>query len=311
MLANFFGKSNPVNFIVIFSIFLGFYLTNSISSISLATLNFSLVLEYILMLIFFLVFFFFFNFILSKNKLTLYNSYGFLIFVLLFGFFPDTMSSRHELFLNILVLIYLRRVYSLRSGKDLYKKIFDSGFWLGVLFLIAPKTVLFGILLFLSIWLFQKINFRTLLIPCLGFLAPVLCYVAYCFWFDQTEEFTASFFWYANYNFELFTDSSIFIPTIVLGTLVLISILVKTPKVISISGNYRNYWILILFNLFIAITILLIQNTLHESQLTLTFFSNLCYFNKLVGKHTKTFFKNYFYCSITLYSNYSIYNLGP
>ena len=298
MLANFFGKSNPVNFIVIFSIFLGFYLTNSISSISLATLNFSLVLEYILMLIFFLVFFFFFNFILSKNKLTLYNSYGFLIFVLLFGFFPDTMSSRHELFLNILVLIYLRRVYSLRSGKDLYKKIFDSGFWLGVLFLIAPKTVLFGILLFLSIWLFQKINFRTLLIPCLGFLAPVLCYVAYFFWFDQTEEFIASFFWYANYNFELFTDSSIFIPTIVLGTLVLISILVKTPKVISISGNYRNYWILILFNLFIAITILLIQNTLHESQLILLFFPISVILTNWLESIQKPFLKNIFIAAL-------------
>ena len=92
------------------------------------------------MLVFFLVFFFFYNFILSKNKLTLYNSYGFLIFVLLFGFFPDTMSSRNELFLNILVLVYLRRLYSLRSGKDLHKKIFDSGFWLGILFLLAPKT---------------------------------------------------------------------------------------------------------------------------------------------------------------------------
>ena len=298
MLANFFGKSNPVNFIVIFSIFLGFYLTNSISSISLATLNFSLVLEYILMLIFFLVFFFFFNFILSKNKLTLYNSYGFLIFVLLFGFFPDTMSSRHELFLNILVLIYLRRVYSLRSGKDVYKKIFDSGFWLGVLFLVAPKTVLFGILLFLSIWLFQKINFRTLLIPCLGFLAPVLCYVAYFFWFDQTEEFIASFFWYANYNFELFTDSSIFIPTIVLGTLVLISILVKTPKVISISGNYRNYWILILFNLFIAITILLIQNTLNESQLILLFFPISVILTNWLESIQKPFLKNIFIAAL-------------
>jgi hypothetical protein len=298
MLANFFGKSNPVNFIVIFSIFLGFYLTNSISSISLATLNFSLVLEYILMLIFFLVFFFFFNFILSKNKLTLYNSYGFLIFVLLFGFFPDTMLSRYELFLNILVLIYLRRVYSLRSGKDLYKKIFDSGFWLGVLFLIAPKTVLFGILLFLSIWLFQKINFRTLLIPCLGFLAPVLCYVAYFFWFDQTEEFIASFFWYANYNFELFTDSSIFIPTIVLGTLVLISILVKTPKVISISGNYRNYWILILFNLFIAITILLIQNTLNESQLILLFFPISVILTNWLESIQKPFLKNIFIAAL-------------
>ena len=110
MLANFFGKSNPVNFIVIFSIFLGVFFTNSISSIPLVSLNFSLVLEHVLTLFLFLVFFFFYNFILSKNKFTLYNSYGFLIFVLLFGFFPDTMLNRGELFLNILILVDLRRV---------------------------------------------------------------------------------------------------------------------------------------------------------------------------------------------------------
>jgi hypothetical protein len=212
--------------------------------------------------------------------------------VLLFGFFPDTMSSRDELFLNILVLIYLRRVYSLRSGKDFYKKIFDSGFWLGVLFILAPKTGLFGILLFLSIWLFQKINLRTLLIPCLGFLAPVLCYVTYCFWFNQTEEFKASFFWYANYNFDLFTDRTLFISSMILGVLLLISILVKTPKVISISGNYRKYWILILFNLLIAITVLVIQNTLNESQLLLLFFPISIILTNWLEGIKKPFIKN-------------------
>lgn len=292
MLANFFGKSNPANFIVIFSIFLCLFLVSSISLIPISTIDFSLVLEKVLQLVLFLVFFFFYNFILSKNKLTLYNSYGFLIFVLLFGFFPDTMSSRDELFLNILVLVYLRRLYSLRSGKDLYKKIFDSGFWLGILFLLAPKMVLFGILLFLSIWLFQKINLRTLLIPCLGFLAPVICYVTYCFWFNQIEEFMISFLWYANYNFELFTDRQIFISSIVLGVLLMISILIKTPKVISISGNYRKYWILIIFNLLIAIIVLVIQNTLHKSQLILLFFPISIIITNWLESIQKSFLKN-------------------
>jgi hypothetical protein len=220
--------------------------------------------------------------------------------VLLFGFFPDTMSSRYELFLNILVLIYLRRVYSLRSGKDFYKKIFDSGFWLGALFILTPKTGLFGILLFLSIWLFQKINLRTLLIPCLGFLSPVICYVTYCFWFNETEEFMASFFWYANYNFDLFTDRSLFISSMILGVLLMISILVKTPKVISISGNYRKYWILILFNLLIAITFLVIQNTLNESQLLLLFFPISIILTNWLESIQKSFLKDILIASLLI-----------
>ena len=205
MLANFFGKSNPANFIVIFSIFLGLFLAKSISSISIITVN--LVVEQVSILALFLLMFLFYNFILSKNKLTLYNSYGLLLFVLFFGFYPETMSNRNEVFLNVLLLVFLRRVYSIRSGKDVYKKIFDSGFWLGILFLLAPTTVIFGILMFLSIGLFQKINIRTLLIPCLGFLAPIFCYATYCFWFDHTEEFTTLFLWYADYDFELYTTN--------------------------------------------------------------------------------------------------------
>ena len=238
--------------------------------------------------------FLFYNFILSKNKLTLYNSYGFLLFVLLFGFYPETMSNRNEVFLNVLLLVFLRRVYSIRSGKDVYKKIFDSGFWLGILFLLAPTTVIFGILMFLSIGLFQKINIRTLLIPCLGFLAPIFCYATYCFWFDHTEEFTTLFLWYADYDFELYTTKPILFSSLLLGAFTIISIVLKTPKVLSISGSYRKYWILIIFNLIIAITVLIIQKTHDGSQIILLFFPVSIIITNWLESIKKPFLKNIF-----------------
>ena len=294
MLANFFGKSNPANFIVIFLIFLGFFLAKSISLISANTFDVNLVMEQVLMLLLFLLMFLFYNFILSKNKLTLYNSYGFLLFVLLFGFYPETMSNRNEVFLNVLLLVFLRRVYSIRSGKDVYKKIFDSGFWLGILFLLAPTTVIFGILMFLSIGLFQKINIRTLLIPCLGFLAPIFCYATYCFWFDHTEEFTTLFLWYADYDFELYTIKPILFSSLLLGAFTIISIVLKTPKVLSISGSYRKYWILIIFNLIIAITVLIIQKTHDGSQIILLFFPVSIIITNWLESIKKPFLKNIF-----------------
>ena len=265
MLANFFGKSNPANFIVIFSIFLGLFLAKSISSISIITVN--LVIEQVSILALFLLMFLFYNFILSKNKLTLYNSYGFLLFVLLFGFYPETMSNRNEIFLNVLLL---------------------------VLFLLAPTTVIFGILMFLSIGLFQKINIRTLLIPCLGFLAPIFCYATYCFWFDHTEEFTTLFLWYADYDFELYTTKPILFSSLLLGAFTIISIVLKTPKVLSISGSYRKYWILIIFNLFIAITVLIIQKTHDGSQIILLFFPVSIIITNWLESIKKPFLKNIF-----------------
>jgi hypothetical protein len=294
MLANFFGKSNPANFIVIFLIFLGFFLAKSISLISTNTIDVNLVIEQVSILALFLLMFLFYNFILSKNKLTLYNSYGLLLFVLFFGFYPETMSNRNEVFLNVLLLVFLRRVYSLRSGKDVYKKIFDSGFWLGILFLLAPTTVIFGILMFLSIGLFQKINIRTLLIPCLGFLVPIFCYATYCFWFDHTEEFTTLFLWYADYDFELYTTKPILFSSLLLGAFTIISIVLKTPKVLSISGSYRKYWILIIFNLIIAITVLIIQKTHDGSQIILLFFPVSIIITNWLESIKKPFLKNIF-----------------
>ena len=75
-----------------------------------------------------------FNFILAKNKLTLYNSYGFFFFILLFGIFPFVIFDLQMLLLNVILLLMLRRVYSLRTPKDTFKKIFDSGLYLGTLF---------------------------------------------------------------------------------------------------------------------------------------------------------------------------------
>ena len=294
MLANFFGKSNPANFIVIFLIFLGFFLAKSISLISTNTIDVNLVIEQVSILALFLLMFLFYNFILSKNKLTLYNSYGLLLFVLFFGLYPETMSNRNEVFLNVLLLVFLRRVYSLRSSKDVYKKIFDSGFWLGILFLLAPTTVIFGILMFLSIGLFQKINIRTLLIPCLGFLAPIFCYATYCFWFDHTEEFTTLFLWYADYDFELYTTKPILFSSLLLGAFTIISIVLKTPKVLSISGSYRKYWILIIFNLIIAITVLIIQKTHDGSQIILLFFPVSIIITNWLESIKKPFLKNIF-----------------
>ena len=294
MLANFLGKSNPANFIVIFLIFLGFFLAKSISLISTNTIDVNLVIEQVSILALFLLMFLFYNFILSKNKLTLYNSYGLLLFVLFFGFYPETMSNRNEVFLNVLLLVFLRRVYSLRSSKDVYKKIFDSGFWLGILFLLAPTTVIFGILMFLSIGLFQKINIRTLLIPCLGFLAPIFCYATYCFWFDHTEEFTTLFLWYADYDFELYTTKPILFSSLLLGAFTIISIVLKTPKVLSISGSYRKYWILIIFNLIIAITVLIIQKTHDGSQIILLFFPVSIIITNWLESIKKPFLKNIF-----------------
>lgn len=292
MLANFFGKSNPANFIIIFLLFLGFYSAAFFSTFSLDSINSEIILNQLSLLGFFVLLFFFFNFILAKNKLTLYNSYGFLFFVLLFGIFPKTMLNQYGVFLNVLILIFLRRVYSLRSQKDVLKKIFDSGFWLGILFLLEPFTLVFGILIFLAIALFQKLNFQTLFIPVLGYVVPVFCYFSYCFWFDQTNQFEVLFLWYTDYDFQAYQENSLFIPTIFVAIFALIAIIFKTPKAFLVSGSFRKYWTLILINLLVACAMIFFSKNKTSIEFVCAFFPIAIILTNWVEGMKKDFFKN-------------------
>jgi len=85
-----------------------------------------------------IVTFFMVNFIVRKNGLSKDNSYVLLIMVLCFGLFPQ--SSLNYLFIisNLILLFAFRRIYSLRTNKEIKEKIFDSAFWVGIATLIYP-----------------------------------------------------------------------------------------------------------------------------------------------------------------------------
>ena len=281
MLANFFGKSNPANYILIFALFVCY-------STAAFFLGFSQLKEWLWLtsiLGLFVLLFFFFNFILAKNKLTLYNTYGFLFFVLLFGIFPFTIFDRHELIMNVILLIMLRRVYSLRTPKAVVKKMFDSGFWLAIVFIFEP-------LIYISIILFQKLTFRTALIPIIGFLTPLICYFSYCFYVDDVNGFLQLFAWYTDYDFGFYTSGKVMIPLIFVGSITLFSIVFKTPRVLLISGNYRKFWTLIILNLLVSIGFIALAKDRNGAELMTAFFPIAVILTNGIESFSKDFFRD-------------------
>lgn len=267
MLANFFGKSSPVNFIIILAVFLLSFFAHYFVGFSDVSLKEIGVFIPLLLMVFF-----FYNFILYKNKLTRYNSYGFLFFVILFGIFSMSNFDRNTILLHGLLLIYLRRVYSLRSPKNIFGKLFDSGFWLGILFIFNPLFSLFGVLIYQSNIMFQKTNWQTLIIPIVGFFTPLFCAFTYYFWFDETVIFWDYFNWYTSYDYSSYSELHILIPISVIGIVTLIAYFFKTPKVLVISGNYRKYWTLITVNFIISILFVLLLTSRNGSELQYLFF---------------------------------------
>lgn len=272
MLTNFFGKSKPINYVVLLGLIL-VYFSFALLKISWGeSISLDTVFTQGGLLLLMLFFCFMFGFILAKNKLTLDNSFGFLILISLFGFFSEVYQHSQTLIFNIVVLIFFRKVVSFRTSKSFFEKLFDSGFWLAILFILEPFSALFAILIYLSVTLFQKTNYQTILIPVIGFLTPLMIYFAYCFWYDLLGDFYALFYWYSPFSIEIYTVKTYYLPMIFIGVFSLLALIVKTPKVFLVSGNYRKYWVMITSTFVISILFLLLKQEKNGSEILVTFF---------------------------------------
>jgi len=252
MLANFFGKSKPVNFILISILFLVYYLLDIFLAKNLE-LNLENLINFLFILPLFLSLFFLFNFVVFKNRLTKDNSYAFLLFVIGLGFLETVLVDYSTVFIYLLLFLFFRRLYSLRTLKFGYQKLFDSGLWLGILFLISPSFYLYLILLYSAVLLFGKITIRTIIIPLLGAITPLFLYFTYLFWTDDLSAFFQLFEvnFTIDYSFYLTNHYLLFLITFVLFTLT--SILFITGKILSVSNKFKRSWVLLLIHLVISV----------------------------------------------------------
>lgn len=245
MLANFFSKSKPVNFIVLFLLFLSYYFVTLFSkNITLFSIGKELFL--------FIVLFSIYIFIITKNEVTYDNSYAFLFYTTLIGFFINNIAVGSVFYANLTILLFLRKVYSLQSSKNIFHKLFDGGLWLGISFIIEPFTIFFALLLYASTYLHQRFTYQTLLTPVLGFISPVILYFTYCFWYNALENFFLLFSWKAPSDFSLYLENDYLFPIVFIGFFTLFAILLKTPKALAVLNRFRKNWILVLFHLIVS-----------------------------------------------------------
>ncbi|WP_087564537.1 DUF6427 family protein [Polaribacter sp. SA4-10] len=272
MLANFFGKSKPINFIVITILFFFLFLFTIFSSFFIDGFTVDALLKSGGFLILFLTMFFFYNFIVSKNALTFDNTYAFFIFTLFLIFFLPTFSLYKELYLFILHLLFLRKTYSLKSNKEVLKKLFDSGFWLGISFIISPFSIVFFILIYVAIFYHQKITIHTLLVPIIGFIVPLILFFTYCFWYDKTVVFTTLFDFNIGNNITFYTKNSAIWLMSLLFLLTLASLFLKSPKTFSVNNSFKKNWILLIINTLVAVSFIYLIEGKNGSELIFLLF---------------------------------------
>ena len=292
MLANFLNKSKPINFIGLTVFFFLGYLSFIYNIFSAEEFGLNTILRSVLTLTFFIVIFFIFNFIMVKNRLTFDNSYAFFFFILLTFSVLPLIANYQVLILFIIYLLFVRKIYSLRSVNKVLEKLFDAGFWLGILFILDSRTLLFIPLIYFAIYIHHKITIHTTLTPVIGFITPLFIFFSYNYWYDQTEvfrdlfepNFSLDLGFYANSKYLLFINF--------LFVLNFVSIIFKSLKTLTINNTFRRNWVLLMLHTVIAVLYLFLIADKDGSETIYLLFTIAIILANGIEMITKKLFKN-------------------
>lgn len=256
MLANFLDKTKPIIFVLLVSFFFLFFFANIFFGNTTIELNFDLFSILLKNGILFATIFFLFNFIVGKNELTYDNGYAFFLFILFaICSIEDYLNS--SVALNLFVqLLFVRKLYSLKSSKNILKKIFDTGFWLAILCLLEPIFIGYAVLLYIAVFLHQKITFNTVLTPILGFLAPVIVVFSYYLWIESPEWTSHLNFSRYSWGYEAYFDGKLLYFVSLLILLAFTALILKSPLKLTFKNTFQKNYMVLSFHLIIAFVLL-------------------------------------------------------
>ena len=123
-------------------------------------------------------------FIISKNSILKNNQYISLGLIIFCGVYFKMPSEINITASYLILLLSIRKIYSLKSKKNQNKKLFDIGFWYLISIILNPVNLFFIITILTGIFIFYKISPVVILKIFAGMLGATLIAL---FYFDLTE----------------------------------------------------------------------------------------------------------------------------
>ena len=270
MLTSFFGKSKPINYIllsiaIIIGYFLGLLTTQELSP-SLGSLSSHGLVIFLMVFAVLLL-----DFIIRKNNVTKNNTFAILLFVLFVLLVPQVYNAPKLILANIFVLLATRRILSLTTEKNTVKKIFDATMYITLASFCYGWAILFFVVLYPAITNKTKFTLTYLFIPIVGFLGITSIAVAYQF--VVTDSCSWLYHWIPERDFDLsgYGDRGLFITTVFLLGLLLWMGGARLSRLASLSKKERPSAITILLIAIISVGIVLAKTQKNGSELFFLF----------------------------------------
>lgn len=163
MISSIFGKTKPINLIILLGFLFFFYWTVQLFLLEIDFSINSIAVE-IVVLIILLFSVFTVDFIVNRNKLTGANSYAVFFYTLLFVLFPQTVSDSNAVLCSLFLLLATRRLLSIKSLKDIKSKVFDATLWVFTASIFYDWAILYLILVLVTIYIYDPKNIRNWLV---------------------------------------------------------------------------------------------------------------------------------------------------
>lgn len=206
MIASLFRKSTPFNYTLLIIVVLVFFFIYQFGTFEVGLSTRRLV-EKVMSLGLIFASLFILNFIVKKNGLSRDNSFTILFYFLFLLFFPSILDNFNLALSNFFVLLSLRRLISLHSLKSTKEKIFDASLWVFLAALFHFWSILFIVLVFISILFHAARDFRNWLLPIIASLAATITFFLLALIFDESHISRVFESTQTNFRIDYFTNS--------------------------------------------------------------------------------------------------------
>lgn len=254
MLTAIFNKDKPILFLAV-SILMGlFYCYYAFFEFAGAT-GFQDILIKIGILVLYVFSMLLLDFIARKNDISKLNTYKIAFFALVTTMIPQTFLTEQVVVSGFLILLALRRIISLRTGKELQKKILDASLWISLASCFYFWSFLFFAVLFVSIFIYARSNFKNWLVPFVGVVAIIMLSNVYTLL--AQDAFYTPLDWVrpAGFDFTFYNDLKFVMPLTLLLSVTLWALADLFLKYKKKSLKNKHTTILVLLSLAAAMAI--------------------------------------------------------
>ncbi len=257
MLTSFFGKSSPINYVLVGVFILVGYVFGALSGSGLF-ITYNLALQNILFLTLFIFSMLLLDFVIRKNSLTRQNTYAIVFFACFMVMLPIVFFARDIVLANFFLLLSLRRIMSLRSGTNTEKKVLDASIYITIASFFIFYSFIMIVPLVLAIFRTPNASYKHLLIPIIAFFA--IFGINTAIQFILFDSFNWFYEWHqsVSFDFRLYNKPAIFIPVAVLGAFLIWTVMHRIQRMAQVPLKERPNYRLLIIVMVVTIVIMLL-----------------------------------------------------